>query len=317
MEKTRKLNVQSLEKREFMAGDIAVSVINGDLFINEAEVGQDQQFEAYKLSNGRIRVSGLNGTRIESSWNGIPMRPALYRDYFVTDDIFINLGSGNDEVTFRNYNGGIHADLVQINTGGNVGTDADRVRISGLETRGNLEINTGRDNDQVTVENSTIGDGRWEDLKIDTGSGADWAEISLTTVRDNIDVTMYNDVNAFENDTLELDNATADDLYADLGNGDDEFNMKWCNLDDVEVDLDGGNDYAFMLFNNADDLDFDGGAGNDEMRIAYNVFDNLDFDGQSGYDEYFFWKSSPNQNSNDIDDLDLSSVENTQAYGFV
>ena len=145
--KSKKLGLQKLEEKALMAGDVAVSFDGTTLSIDEAadSVGDAQQVQMYKLSNGGIRVQGLGDTRIQTQGfiNGnIPF--TFYRSYVdyygvgSTDNIDVDLGGGNDSLTMLNYNGGINANLVTVDTGaGN-----DRVSLSGLETRHELRVDT-------------------------------------------------------------------------------------------------------------------------------------------------------------------------------
>lgn len=326
--KNRKLSMQALEEKAMMAGDVAVSVSGGDLYINEAadSAGDAQNVQVYQLSNGGIRVQGIGDTSIQTPVFLNGMEFTMYRSYAdfygVSDDVWVNLGGGSDSLSMLNYNGGIDADFVRVNMGGG-GADNDNVSINGLSTRSNLEVNTGAGNDSVSVSNSTIGDGRWEDLRVNTGSGADNVNVSLTTVRDNVELTMYSNASEVDVDRANIQYLNADDLYADLGNGDDVFTMSWSDLDDADIDMGydyagagQDDDYVFLGYNTADDVDVTGRDGNDDLRIAFNEFDDLDFWGGSGNDRYYFWQNAPGQDSNDIDGGTVSSATEI-AYGYV
>lgn len=327
--KHKRLGLQKLEDKVLMAGDVAVSVSNGDLHIDEyrSDIGEDQSVQVYQLSNGNVRVQGLNGTMIATDvrLNGQTFtfrRSSL--DMAMSDDIFVNLGGGNDSLSMLSHNGGLDADTVQIDMGGG-GEDRDSVSVYGLSTRSGLGINTGRDNDHVTVGSSQIGDGSWEDLRVNTGSGADVVQVNTTTIADDLIVQTYGSSSEADNDTLRVDSVVADDLYAYLGNGDDNATVQFSDFDD-DVSLDMGYDYAStgqdddtvnLFFNDVDDdITIRGRDGDDRVYAAFNSADDLDFHGDSGYDQFFSWYSSPGQDSNDIDDLDLHSAF-ARSYGNV
>lgn len=316
--KTRKLGtgIQRLEEKAMMAGDVAVSFSGGDMTISEASnsIGQDQQVQIYQLSNDRIRVQGLGDTRIQTpvSINGMEFTMIRsYADYTVNGDLNVSLGGGNDSLTTLNYNGGIDVDAMNVD----MGAGNDRVSLSGVHTDNNLEINTHSGNDQVTVSGSQIGDSRWDDLKINTGSGTDHVTVNTTTIRDNLDITTYSDVNTYERDVVDIDNVVMDDLFARLGNGNDNMVMDFSDFDDADIDLGNGSDYLFLGYNDADDITIEGRSGNDTVRAAFNDFDDVEFNGGTGSDSFYAWYAS-GQNSNDIDDLDLSSAT-FRTYGFV
>jgi hypothetical protein len=70
--KPRQLGIESLEKRELMAGDVTAYVQYGNLYINEAakQVGMDNAIQITRLDNGQIRVAGTTAWEMEArAWS--------------------------------------------------------------------------------------------------------------------------------------------------------------------------------------------------------------------------------------------------------
>ena len=142
----RKLNMEKMEDRQMMAGDITASVVNGNLFLNEADgqAGLDNSVVISQIAPGQIRVTGntfADGTT--SHING-----AASQDFTVTGSLSVNFGGGSDLVmfnnlappSFQNVNLNMGAPTSQpLNT-----PDVDNVMIFGGKIRGSLTVNTAR-----------------------------------------------------------------------------------------------------------------------------------------------------------------------------
>src|SRR4051794_36583312 len=94
-----KLNLENLEDRQMMAGDLAAYVSGGNLYVNEApgQIGQDNGVIISQLANGKIRVSGdftPMGSGV-SKVNGM-----AFQDFTVTNNLIVKLGAGNDGIAF-------------------------------------------------------------------------------------------------------------------------------------------------------------------------------------------------------------------------
>src|SRR6188472_3066862 len=77
----RKLNMEQMESREMMAGDISAYVQNGNLYINEAKnsIGKDQGVLVTQLANGNIRLQGQDATN--SGLTPSKINGAKYADF--------------------------------------------------------------------------------------------------------------------------------------------------------------------------------------------------------------------------------------------
>ncbi|MEM8678810.1 MAG: hypothetical protein AAGF97_05565, partial [Planctomycetota bacterium] len=136
---------QALEDRRLMAVDVTVS--GGDLVITGD--GAADHIEIYRVSanhatSQQVRISPIAGSG--TTING----HAYAQQFALSDDIWLDLGGGDNTVTVKNNNGGIHDDYVRLRTG----SGDDRIDVSGLNTTSDLLIETRAGDDQVAVTNS-------------------------------------------------------------------------------------------------------------------------------------------------------------------
>ncbi len=224
-----RFRMELLETRQMMAGDVAASVVNGNLYINEAlgQSGLDNGVRVFQVSPGIVRVQGAenNGDGSTSLVNG-----HQFQDFMITGDLNVSLGAGHDRLhlgfdggssapNFNNVNINMAApELViaksgQLAKGGLGGgifnpPDDDQVFGWGFNARGAVNVNTGVGNDWVFISNSNIGDGLGVDkLTINTGAGNDTASIKGTTILGNLLVQTYSNVSESGDDFVWLDSA--------------------------------------------------------------------------------------------------------------
>ncbi|BBO30896.1 hypothetical protein [Lacipirellula parvula] len=227
-----RFRMEMLENRQMMAGDVAASVVNGNLYINEAlgSTGLDNGVRIYQVSPGIVRVQGAEANNNDGSLSRI--NGQLYQDFAISGDLNVNLGAGNDRLhlgfdggssapSFNNVNINMAApDLViaqkaQVAKGGIGGVggafdppDADQFFGWGFNARGAVNVNTGVGNDWVFISNSFLGDGLGDDnLTINTGAGADTASIKGTTLLGNLRIQTYANVNENDADMVWMDSA--------------------------------------------------------------------------------------------------------------
>ena len=287
----KQFSLESLEKREMMAGDVSVAVSNGDLLVQGD--ANDNFVEIYRLSSGNIRVQGI-GTTVNGRSN---------QSFAVTDDIFVTMQQGENDVVFRNYNGGVRADWVRIN----MGNGDDRVDINGLHARGDVEIFTWGGDDDIQIENSSVGSQLFdrEDLRIRSGSGNDYVKMFNVLSFGDVDIDTFDNVFADEDDRIDLQRLTVfDDLRIDTGGGDDDVFVRFSTIhDDLAINTGGGSDYAWLDQNDEiNDLDVNMGTGNDTAVVYRTEARRADLNGGTGFDRLFTF-------NNDIDSLDHTGFE--------
>lgn len=293
-----KFSIEQLEKREMMAGDVGVSVLNGDLRI----VGNaaDNQVEVYRLNNGQIRVAGIDTTVNGSS----------SQNFSVSDDIFITMNQGNNDVFFRNYNGGVRADAVQIS----MSNGKDRVFVDGLRARGDVEIHTWGGNDQISISRSSAGTQPIfdrENVLVRSGAGDDTIDLFQVVAWGDIDIETFDSANAVEADVVRIDRALAgDDLFIDLGGGNDDAVVRNTDVwDDLSLTAGGGIDFADFQGNDVGDrLSANMGAGNDDLWVRQTEARRASLRGGTGNSDYVYYAQ------NDIDSTFITEFEDRDIF---
>jgi hypothetical protein len=239
--------VDALEARVLPAGSVTVQkvsspdgidlVITGDGSANKIEIYQTS------LDNYIVYGRSLSGaTRINGVSNG------YYRFTLseITDDIRIDLGGNNDQAIIR-------------------GTNAD---IGDLDVQGSLIIDMGTGNDTLTMKYLDV----WNNLSVDLGTGTDTvtassinvdgdasffsSTTSRTLVKQKVNLTNFHVGDVLDIDlnyslaVVNLVNTNSDELYVELGNGNDKLNIKTSKS---------------RLF------DLNGGDGNDNLNFYRNL----------------------------------------------
>jgi hypothetical protein len=222
-----RFHMERLETRQLMAGDVAASIVNGSLYLNEAagQLGQDNQILVSQLANGKIRIQGTGAAGTESLING-----AAFQDFTVPGSLFVNFGGGKDKVEFTPIGNMVKLQNVYINVGVDsaIGdADKDQVSISNLVTKGVLSITTGASNDTVFIYNSKIGDGVGLDrLYVHTGAGADTLQLrNNTQIRGDFEAQMYRSIGENDADMIFIKDAAfvQKNFVARMGGGADKF----------------------------------------------------------------------------------------------
>ena len=301
----RKLRMEQMEARQMMAGDVSASVVDGNLYINEAarQVGRDNGITISQLANGMIRVEGHNPL---NTTTGTPSRVngAAYADFSLPAsslgtgrNLYVNLGGGEDQVIFQNGSGGASTfQSVVLNVGTTSATkkvsDNDRIIVNSLRTFGSLTVDTGIGNDWVFLSNATIGDGWARDVvSINTGAGADTVTMKNDTrVNGSVDIQTYAALSETDVDSVYFDTNTVVEGSINVRTGGDDDNflvtndsqsfIAWGGVTtngSLTVDMGAGNDkvyargvkvaFNFRLFT---------GAGADNVTIDNRSFQLLD-----------------------------------------
>lgn len=298
MKRKPQLGIDQLEDRRLMT--VTVFESGNDLFINGD--GASDMIQVYRLSNDQIRIEGIAGS-------GTTVNGRSRAQFDVNDDIYIDLGEGNNWLDIRNLNGGVDADYVKIQSGGG----NDKLWMTGLNTTNDLRIESGGGNDDIQVSGSQIGNGSFDDLKIYTGAGNDSVRVNTTNVRQDVVIQTFDSVWANEADDVDLQFLTVgDDLYVDTGAGNDEVRVQRAHVDDyMRVRTGDGNDYVFMHNDNTidDDLRIDTGDGHDVLGVYRTVVkDDATLDGGDDFDRLYTFDL-------DVDgDLDEDNWESVTRY---
>jgi hypothetical protein len=294
----RLAKLESLERRQQMAGDVSALLegqllkIEGDNLSNQVVVAQN--------ALGHVTVTGQNGTRINGQTAIRFLNPQLnameirmeggddavtLRGLQLTNDLFANLGAGNDLLTT------VATSPVRVGANAQIegGEGTDTIRLSGISTSEDLYIDGGlgvlnasltaanvdkaltiigdEANDIVTLSQVSVGDS----LSIETKGGAD--RVSLTDAF-AFKLSINTDANGVGADQVNLTRVTAlEDIGIFTGAGNDV-----ARLTDVQsgkslvVSTDSGNDRVVATrVTVAEDAIFEGGAGVDRLE-DYGIF---------------------------------------------
>lgn len=288
--KFRRLNMESLEGRKMMAGDVAVALegqlltLRGDNLSNQVVVAQN--------AAGTVTISGQNGTTINGLGSVRLLNPQLnqldirmeggddsviLRGVTVANDLFVDLGAGNDRLS--------SPQLTPVTVGASAtiegGSGNDVVRLDGFTVREdlmveggigslNVSLNAGAvdklltiigddANDSVSLTGLRVGDA----LSIETKGGAD--VVSLTDVQ-AFSASVNTDANNVGIDRVTMNRVrTVEDIGIFTGGGNDVVALTDVTSGkSLTVSLDSGNDsFTGTRVSVAEDAVFEGGAGVD------------------------------------------------------
>ncbi|HVT28618.1 MAG TPA: hypothetical protein VHE81_11445, partial [Lacipirellulaceae bacterium] len=284
--KPRRLAFHSLEERTLMAGDVAVSVVNGDLRIvgdaNSNDVAVVQTMQNGALVPGSFFVTGRNGTTINGHST---VTTALNTFTGVTRDFNISMGGNDDHVTIGPDGPGVDLygpnNKVKVPRDINIdlGGGANTMLFNGLSVARNASITSETGADRLFVHASVQ-----NDLTINTGNGADLVDVYNTFVRNdlNIDASVNNssDVTVYLT-TMNVGN----DVNIATGAGQDSVYINEIGVNhDLSVHTGSNNDDVSISDSEAADLLFaDLGSGNDTLTLSDTYGNQAVLDGGYGF----------------------------------
>lgn len=209
----RRLQVESLENRELMAGNVSVSMSNGNLFITGD--ANPNHVQVRQTSPGVYSISGvmLGGTATKiNGYSGVTARG-------ITGNVSVALGGGSDQLDFGTGDGR------QINVPGtltiDMGTGNDWTYVRDVKTGGNLTTYTGTGQDRTHIVNADVGN----NLFVLDPNAVNSGDSDLTTVLTSRARGQLQFISRGGNDSVEIQSCAADSVYADLGAGNDFFKM--------------------------------------------------------------------------------------------
>lgn len=231
MNNSMDLQVESLETRQMMAGDVSVSINGGDLVIN-GDGNNNELIIMGTGSDGEFDIYGANGTSVNGQ--------SLIHVAGVDDDFRINLRDGNNKLGMRDLE--VPDDLRIRSRGGN-----DEIGMEDVTIGDDVDIRTGKGNDTVFLKT-----GAADRIRVSTGAGAD--DVVLTKVRADrasVNTGSGNDQFAIVENVFEA-RATAI-----LGAGDD-LAFQTQTVGQLRVNGSGGNDGATFDIIAGRGFEFDG-----------------------------------------------------------
>ncbi len=292
---------EQLEARAMLAGDVHVTMSNGDLLIRGDQV--DNQVSVAPADAGGIQISGNDGTLI----NGQAGPSVVFQDEGgVPDDFVVQLSDGSNQI-----------DIDGIDVGDNVsiyaGAGQDAITLDGVTAGNRITVSSGFGDDLVRIigsgddaetaknlyvyasgGNNTIGVSRVavsNDIYLRTSGGDD--VVSAQEVRAGDDLRLYGSTG---DDTLAiLDSSVADDTTLETGprwsfrrssDTDSAVILNSTHNGRANIDLGSGQDFLGVReIVVGDDVSLRAGSGDDKVGVQKSVFgDRVSLDGGSGDD---------------------------------
>jgi len=260
--------MESLEGRQMMAGNVAVSVnslgdllITGDTQDNNIQVIQSMQQGA--VIPGKFMVAGAPNSH--TTINGSPDGQYFYG---VTHDIRIDLKDGLDRVKVGDGLASGHFvaphDVI-INTG----AGKDGVLIPAVTVKNNLKVDLGTGDDGFLLQDSIVGqDGGVGDVTITGGNGVDYIGFVSSPIHGKLNVNAGGTDNSA--DTVELFTMNVEgDSTINTGGGSDKVNMDIADFHnhDLTINTGAGQDKVSLTLVAVDELFANLGMGSDDLTL--------------------------------------------------
>ncbi|MBN00574.1 MAG: hypothetical protein CMJ77_15775 [Planctomycetaceae bacterium] len=207
--KSSLLRLESLEQRDMLAGDVAVSISNGDLRVHG---DSDDNALVIASTEEGIRLSGEDGTLVNGSSEPLIL---FAEEGSIPDDLHVALGSGGD-----------------------------RLELLGLQVGDDINVNTSRGDDSILLSNVTAGDR----IKVYSSSGDDQVVVEAVaadgyTARDLVIYDSSGD-NTISVRNIDLHR----DLYVRTGSGEDKIVAQGVETgDDLRLYSTTGNDQVAII----------------------------------------------------------------------
>lgn len=301
---TRRFGVETLEGRELMAGNVDVTLSNGNLLLTGDNAGNGVQIR--QISANKLAVVGIKQAGANTTINGAGFQ--VFSG--VTGSVTFNMNGGNDQIDVTNGVGffasqpGLPSTYQPVdfarNVTVNLGDGNDLLAMEDADVNGGLKIDGGFDNgvDTIDLEGISTQGLKSAALEIDTRGGADVIDIEFADLAGSVDIDSGNEhdfvklffaevggdltirTQAGEDLVQLFDVAVLDDLFVDAGNDDDVVALVEVTVADEADILMGFGDDTLQIFRLiAANAELEGGPGTDRLEDAgENEFGFLDVD---------------------------------------
>lgn len=238
----RTVRFESLEDRKLMAGNITASVVNEELVLTGDGLGN--AVEVHQTALNLYKVKGVDGKTINGKSD---------KSFSFKAGIVVDLKGGDDKFEIG---GVLFADDVDGRLKIDMGAGKDTVNIGRAAVDGETTINTGTEDDKVSVFGASL-----NKLTVNTGSGSDLYD----TFASNSALTTIN-----------------------MEAGNDKFfgSSNWANL---KLDTGIGDDTVdFFLATSPGSIDILTGANNDQVTLQATIANAVTLDTAAGEDKVIF-----------------------------
>ncbi|MEE2639270.1 MAG: hypothetical protein VX768_01470 [Planctomycetota bacterium] len=242
--------------------------------------GQDASF-AYSFENGAMFVSSLEGNdriKLENgvSWNSMEVQGGPQDDTLIVENVFSGGDALFDSDTFDNANGADFVHAIGISVAGNLdiqtGFNQDRVRLKFSEVEMNLKIQTGLSpndpgEDDVRVRNTDV----LANVTVETGGGNDLVVLFWLDCGSGIKINT-----SLGDDRVKVVYTWAGSMGLFTGSGMDSVKMNEVHMSNNLWIAMGEDEDIFWIENSSSGVApvFQGGGDDDTFYIRPNLFPN-------------------------------------------
>ena len=246
------LDIESLESREMLAGDVEVIARHGDVIVNGDSAANNIRLETVA---GQVRVTGIDGTRVNGVTNGVVSRS-------ISDDLRVNLKHGNNQLLLGSqpFRLSVPDDLsIKVGSGDDVIVGSNVVvgddvsitmghgynRLSVFELSPTFSYTVG---DDLKISSHGFSDVYvdWrvsDDTRISTSHKNDWVRIFDSVLAGDVSISTKGG-----NDIIDISRTViAGDFKASTSGGDDTFTFGGTGsfaYNDIRLAMGSGFDYA-------------------------------------------------------------------------
>lgn len=280
---SRRLNLESLESRQLMAGNVSAFTDGNTLIIREAlgSSGGAQNVFVKEFGN-RLELSSFTtpASQTGSLING--QKTAVF--FFQNKAVFkidANLGGGQDTFGLTGNGSTVLRDLSIVTTNSSSrGNDGDQVSINNLKNVGSVFIDTGAGQDFLDITNSILGGAPNKSVVVNTGvlsavgdSDRDELRILGVDTRSLLTINTGASADSFVIKNAKIGSQVSDTLLIDTGKGSDTVIIGPSASEVGAVEAKG----AVVLITGKD---LDTEPDNDQVHVRGLIA--LSFDGKTG-----------------------------------
>jgi hypothetical protein len=285
------LSFEALERKQMLAGDVVVSLIDGNLFV-AGDLADNQIVVTAGETAGSLVIQGLEGTVVKRGLAGQPAPATGLVVEGVRGNVTVNMGAGDDTVAFHDVelprglvvNGGLGADVVRVGAAEDAdppGAD-DSLDDPNVAVRGSLLVRTGAGDDTVVVGSVRTGgvlgistDGGNDSVSLGAAEGDATADDAPATLRAGLGVDVA--LGDGDDDLVARDVAARGVLGVGGGRGADDIDL--VDVRTAFLGVAGGFGEAGDLISltdvHAEHAGIQLGDGADEVEIVDSAFSSL------------------------------------------
>lgn len=244
----RRLSMESLERRDVMAGNVTAVLAGGNLTLTGDSAANQILVDRNPSNFGQLRISPLGTTKINGGTTPV--------SYPVNGNLNINLNGGADDV---------RVDRVRLGAALNIDTNGGNDTVLLTNSGANqLHVTTGGGDDNVTIDGFSVGGGPGSPgASISTGDGFDTVQITGLTAGRPVSIDTGN-----AGDSVSIRSSSFAALSVATDGGNDTVSLSRVTVSNTLQVLAGdGDDLLSVSDSSADFAKFFGGPGTDRSQL--------------------------------------------------